>query len=170
MDEIIKIITEMSGKYSPMIIFDDFIKMVAISLSNSTDIIHNKVWEKRENQYIDTVKKYTNDEFEQFVKILGILVNLFDKEIYDYLGEIYMKCDMGNSKTGQFFTPFNLSELTAKLGIDNLEELKESNKIIDFNEPTCGGRWINISILKEFKRKWNKLSKTSKNCSSRFRF
>lgn len=30
MEEIIKIITNMSGKYAPTLIFDDFVKMVAI--------------------------------------------------------------------------------------------------------------------------------------------
>ena len=153
MEEIVKIITSMSGKYAPTLIFDDFIKMTAISLSNSTDIIHTTVWESREEQYKSLVSKYTKDEFDNFAKILGTLVNLFNEEIYDYLGEIYMKCEMGNSRTGQFFTPFNLSELTAKLSIDNIEKMKKTNDIIKLNEPTCG-RWrINFSIFKVSKRK-----------------
>ena len=45
MEEIVKIITSMSGKYAPTLIFEDFVKLTAISLSNSTDIIHTKVWE-----------------------------------------------------------------------------------------------------------------------------
>lgn len=151
MDEIIKIIIGMSGKYAPTLIFDDFVKMVAILLTNSTDIIHTKVWESRENQYKTIVSKYTKEEFENFVKILGLLVTLFDKEIYDYLGEIYMKCEMGNSRTGQFFTPFNLSELTAKLNIDNIEEMKKSNDIVTLYEPTCGGGGLILAYLKTLK-------------------
>lgn len=151
MEEIVKIITSMSGKYAPSLIFEDFVKMVAISLSNSTDIIHTKVWESRESQYKSIISKYTDEEFNNFVKILGILVNLFDEEIYDYLGEIYMKCEMGNSRTGQFFTPFNLSELTAKLSIDNLEEIKQTDDIITLNEPTCGGGGLILAYLKILK-------------------
>lgn len=151
MEEIMKIITNMSGKYSATFIFDDFVKMVAISLSNSTDILHDKVWKKRENQYKTIISKYTKEEFENFVKILGILVNLFEKEIYDYLGEIYMKCEMGNSRTGQFFTPFHLSELTAKLSIDDIEKLKKTDDIITLNEPTCGGGGLILAYLKILK-------------------
>ena len=134
MEEIVKIITSMSGKYAPSLIFEDFVKMVAISLSNSTDIIHTKVWKN-----------------SKFIKILGILVNLFNEDIYDYLGEIYMKCQMGNSRTGQFFTPFNLSELTAKLSIDDLEKIKKSSDIMTLNEPTCGGGGLILAYLKILK-------------------
>ena len=86
MEEIIKITTNMSGKYAPTLIFDDFVKMVAISLSNSIDIIHNKVWKNRESQYKTIVLKYTKEEFKNLVKILTLLVNLFNERIYDYLG------------------------------------------------------------------------------------
>ena len=151
MEEIMKIITSMSGKYSVTFIFDDFIKMVAISLSNSTDIIHTKVWQEREQQYTSIISKYTNEEFKNFVKILGILVNLFDEKIHDYLGEIYMKCEMGNSRTGQFFTPFNLSELTVKLSTDNIEKIKQTDDIITLNEPACGGGGLILAYLKILK-------------------
>ncbi len=151
MEEIVKIITSMSGKYAPTLIFEDFVKLTAISLSNSTDIIHTKVWESREEQYKSIISKYTKEEFNNFVKILGILVNLFNEKIYDYLGEIYMKCEMGNSRTGQFFTPFNLSELTAKLSIDDIEKIKKSDDIITLNEPTCGGGGLILAYLKTLK-------------------
>ena len=141
----------MSGKYAPTLIFDDFVKMVTISLSNSTDIIHNKVWKNRESQYKTIVSKYTKEEFQNLVKILTLLVNLFNERIYDYLGEIYMKCEMGNSRTGQFFTPFHLSELTAKLSIDDIEKLKKTDDIITLNEPTCGGGGLILAYLKILK-------------------
>lgn len=151
MEEIVKIITNMSGKYAPILIFEDFVKLATIAISNSTDVIHTKIWQKREQQYESIISKYTIEEFENFVKILGILVNLFEKEIYDYLGEIYMKCEMGNSRTGQFFTPFHLSELTAKLSIDDIEKIKQTNDIITLNEPACGGGGLILAYLKILK-------------------
>ena len=72
MEEIMKIITNMSGKYSATFIFDDFVKMVAISLSNSTDILHDKVWKKRENQYKTIISKYTKEEFETCIDLLSL--------------------------------------------------------------------------------------------------
>lgn len=151
MEEIIKIITNISGKYSATLVFDDFIKMVAISLSNSTELIHNKIWEKRENQYQAIVSKYTEEEVNNFVKILAILIELFNEEIYDYLGYIYMKCEMSNSRTGQFFTPFHLSKLTAKLIINDIEEIKQTDNIITLNEPSCGGGGMILAYLKILK-------------------
>ncbi len=141
----------MSGKYSPTLIFDDFVKMVAISLSNSTEIIHNKIWEKRESEYKTIASKYTKEEFCDFIKILAILSNLYNEKIFDYLGYIYMKCEMGNKRTGQFFTPYNLSELIAKLSIDDIEKIRQTDNIITLNEPACGGGGLILAYLKNLK-------------------
>ena len=44
-DEIVKKITEISGTYSGYEIFSDWIKALALSISNSTDIVHGKIWQ-----------------------------------------------------------------------------------------------------------------------------
>lgn len=55
--EIPDMIHKLSGTYSEYEIFSDWVKSYALSISNTTDIIHGKVWEDRERQYMELVKK-----------------------------------------------------------------------------------------------------------------
>ena len=144
MEEIVKTILSLSGSYSPSIIFDDWIKLMAITLANNPHINENETWKYREQQYLDIIKKYNSSEIEKFALMYAKLIELFNKEISDYLGEIYMKCEMGNGRLGQFFTPFHLSELTSKVaGLKS-----DLNGIYNVYEPTCGAGGMILAYAK----------------------
>lgn len=57
----------------------------------------------------------------------------------------------GNKRTGQFFTPFNLSELCAK--IESSEEISKENKIIKVYEPSAGSGGMILAYAKALKEK-----------------
>ena len=58
------------------------------------------------------------------------LIEVYEQEgPYDALGEIYMAAECGNKSTGQFFTPFHVSVLTAQL------HKYPEDEIIRLNEP-----------------------------------
>ena len=167
MEEIVKIINRISGKYASTLIFDDWIKLMAIAISNQSDFIHNDLWNKREEEYISIAKKYNEDELNKLYKAFAILVNCFEANINDYLGEIYMKCDMGNKRTGQFFTPFHISKAVSNL-IEDIETIKKHEEKIILNEPSVGRRRNDFSICKNVKGKRCKLSKKNICRSTRF--
>ena len=144
--EIIKIITSMSGRYAPYNIFSDWIQMSALAIQNSCCMLNHKVWKDREQLYIDTARKYTEQELEQHARMLVLLADALTEEMTDVLGEIYMEMGLGSKYTGQFFTPFHLSELCARLDIDP-ERLPETGKIT-LNEPSCGGGGMIIAACK----------------------
>ena len=64
----------------------------------------------------------------------------------DLLGEIYMESGCGNSSTGQFFTPFHLSEMVARINQD--EYLKKRGEMF---EPSVGGGGMVIAVAKVMK-------------------
>ena len=144
--EIIKIITSMSGRYSPYNIFSDWVQMSALSIQNSLCMVHGKVWKDREQMYIDTARKYTEEELRQHAKMFVLLGDALTENLSDVLGEIYMEAGMGSKYTGQFFTPFHLSEQCARLSIDP-ERLPETGKIT-LHEPSCGGGGMIIAACK----------------------
>lgn len=146
--KIVKSIQKMSGKYAPDMIFTDWVQCCAIAIQNSVCMIHDSVWKNREEQYINTMNKYTIEERKEFVNMLNLLIDAFEENISDILGEIYMESGCGSKQTGQFFTPFHLSKLTAEL---NLVNVSEENKL-DINEPSVGGGGMIIAtalVLKE---------------------
>lgn len=129
MKRIVDTINKLSGKYHPHNIFQDWVEMTAISISNQC--IYNQ---SLEDKYISIANKYTESELAQLVYLANILVELFEKNIDDYLGKIYMMLNAGSAKTGQFFTPFHLCEMMGKIALVGYK-----GDVIKVNEPSVGG-------------------------------
>lgn len=140
--EIIKILTSFEGGWSPYDLFCDWIKMLALSISNTTDIIQGKLWQEREKDYLNTIKKYDAVK-DRFVEMSGYLTLALDQEITDVLGQIYMEAGLGNKYTGQFFTPFHLSLLTAQSSMP--QKIEEPIKL---NEPSTGGGGMILAVAR----------------------
>ena len=142
--KIIKAIEKMSGRYSAYEVFSDWIRCMAIGISNSTQLLHDRIWKEREQSYMDTIRKYTPEEQNNFCEMTAWLTETMEDGPDDVLGYIYMQSGMGSKAAGQFFTPFHLSELTARLGIGK----PDANEIIELNEPSCGGGGMVIAAAK----------------------
>ena len=108
---------------------------------------HSKIWQEREKSYKDLMSRYELEERRKLRDMFHLLAQALDEEIGDVLGEIYMEAGMGSKYTGQFFTPFHLSELCARM---NLTETIEnySGEVIALNEPSCGGGGMIIAAVK----------------------
>lgn len=139
----------MSGKYSAYEIFSDWVRCMALSISNSVTPFHDSLWQEREDEYLTTMNKYPPEGRNQLCEMTAWLIETLDEGPDDVLGDIYMKSGMGSKAAGQFFTPFHLSELTAKLSVESsIESLKEEMTILEINEPACGGGGMIIAVAK----------------------
>lgn len=140
METIDQIINKMSGSYSPQQIFSDWIESVALAIVNSSTIFRDKVWQERERRYCDILKRYEK-ESQRFTDMLAILTLMLEEEIKDHLGEVYMKLG-GSKQTGQFFTPWHLSKLTAAVA-----NTPDGEVVI--NEPSCGSGGMIIAMAEK---------------------
>ena len=145
--DIIKIITGMSGKYSSYEIFTDWIRCCSITISNSCHLFRDKVWNDREQMYLDTIRKYKTEEMRQFTQMYVMLAETLEDEVTDILGQIYMEMGMGSKAAGQFFTPFHLSYVCAKLA------LPDGDGKFKINEPSCGGGGMIIAAAQALREK-----------------
>lgn len=148
--EMVQTITEMAGKYSSYEIFTDWIRCLALAIANATSPIRDKVWREREQAYTDTVRKYTKEKFEKLGLLTGCLIDTLEEGPDDVLGDLYMKADMGSKAAGQFFTPFHLSELCSKIGLEGQIEAYKRGELekIEIAEPSCGGGAMIIAAAK----------------------
>lgn len=146
--DIIKRINELSGSRSAYDIFNDWVKLMALSIQNSCQLIHNQTWKAREEEYIKTITPY-GEAGKQFADMFGMLQITMENRMSDVLGEIYMESGCGNKSTGQFFTPFHLSELCARLDLNDAD----GSRTIELNEPSCGGGGMMIAAAKVLKEK-----------------
>lgn len=108
---------------------------------------HSKIWQEREKSYKDLMSRYELEERCKLRDMFHLLAQALDEEIGDVLGEIYMEAGMGSKYTGQFFTPFHLSELCARTSLTETIE-NYNGEVITLNEPSCGGGGMIIAAVK----------------------
>lgn len=144
--QIYQLFFDMSGTYNPIEIFKDFVSVCAISLSNSRESDRD-IQKARENEYLQIVKKHGKEKIMIFSRLFGELVKLFENEINDYLGEIYMAINANSKISGQFFTPYHISKMVAELA---------GSSIMDFcsmTEPACGSGGLILAASNLLKSK-----------------
>jgi type I restriction-modification system DNA methylase subunit len=149
--EIIKRIQSLSGRYSPYNIFSDWIECSALAIQNACTMPHTDLWEAREKEYLDIMNRYNQDERFALRELFFLLVDALEEEMTDVLGEVYMAAELGSKYTGQFFTPFHLSELCAKMALSDWEKEYSEYGVISLNEPSCGGGGMIIAAAKVMK-------------------
>lgn len=137
--DIIKIINSLSGSKSSYQVFLDWIKCVALSISQSC--LKN---EKREQQYLDTIRAYPAQEFS---KMAAMLAETIESSTGDILGDLFMISGWGNKNTGQFFTPYSVSLAVAQL------QSYENDEIVKMNEPSAGAGGMIIAVAQAMKEK-----------------
>lgn len=121
-------------------VWEDFIKVIAISLSNSVEI-ERDIFIKREKEYYDIIGKYkTSTAFAELMEI--VVMALDNNRKQDYLGEIFMSLDGKNKSLGQHFTPYPLAELMAKLSYN--EDVERDRRIL-ITDYSCGSGVLLIS-------------------------
>lgn len=144
-ENVVKMIQEISGSQSPYQVFSDFVTMLAISIANASTFHRDKVWQDREKRYCDIANKYKEPELLKMVEIKEELVASFDEKMGDILGEVYMESGAGNKYTGQFFTPFHVSEMTAAISIP---KDYHGEKVLNLHEPSAGAGGMIIASAK----------------------
>ena len=62
-----------------------------------------------------------------------------------------MRAGCGSKTTGQFFTPYHVSYLTAKMAYENQYNHLQENEQIELNEPSTGGGGMIIAFIQVLK-------------------
>lgn len=147
--ELAKLIRNLCSARRTHEVFSDFVELAALAISNSVDRVQ---FDSREARYLSIVGKYTPEEVSVFPKILGKLVLCYEEqvsgpsagngelprcELDDVLGSLYMNFELGNEHTGQFFTPYEVSKMMAKMLIQDGEDVR-SRGVLRLHEPACG--------------------------------
>lgn len=146
--DIIQIIQEMAKSHSPYEIFADWTHLMALAIANSQAVFFkDAVWRKREEEYQSIASRYSEDDKKKFSEMLGMLSLIMENEITDVLGQIYMESGMGSKITGQFFTPFHLSVLSAQVGMAGYIDSHDDREI-KLQEPSAGGGAMIIAAAK----------------------
>ena len=68
--EIIAEINDISGAHSPYEGFSDWIRCCSLSICNTVHMIHDDVWQQRERDYIEAIRRYPDGTEYRFAGML----------------------------------------------------------------------------------------------------
>ena len=157
--DIIKKLKLLGSKYSIWSVFEDWLAICAISISNSVDLNH---WEERENQYLKIINKYTSNEQEILAEAFSELIVALQKECdingpTDLLGKVFHTLELHNKYRGQFFTPSNVCNLMGEISAGNIDnsvdEALSKKGYLTVYEPCVGSGGLVLGFANSMYRK-----------------
>ena len=132
-------------------VWSDFVHMAAYSISNAVDETHR---EARESEYLKIAKGYNSVELEAVARLLSTtVIALEDNPDQDFLGELYMSLELGNSNTGQFFTPYCVGKMMAEMNVDKAISDVERNGYASVMDCCVGGGALLLGFANACKEK-----------------
>lgn len=151
--EFVKKFESLSGRYSIRQIWEDWVVMAAISISNVVDQVHAP---EREKHYMTLASKYQPQELHVFSELFVDFINAMDSNPdQDFLGEMYMAVGMGNEHAGQFFTPYDVCRCMSQI-VSNFDLLKaeiEQKGFVSVLDPACGAGALLVAFANDCLRK-----------------
>jgi hypothetical protein len=131
----IKLIRENARRHRVHEVFRDFCEMAALAFSNVCDLAQR---DAREARYLEIVKRYEKDEVLRFRAMLDCIVESLEGGFHDCLGQLFMALELGDHWKGQFFTPYPVAYLMAKIGGVGARVEIEGKGFMTLMEPACG--------------------------------
>ncbi|ECO1013811.1 N-6 DNA methylase [Salmonella enterica subsp. enterica serovar Newport] len=116
-------------------VFSDFAHMAAAALYNA---IHRDP--TVEADYLRRVKRYSKEDAIRMSRLLDVVTDGLEFSPTDFLGQLMMTLELGNQNLGQYFTPYSVSYMMARINMaDRLPELEEGHgSFITVCDPACG--------------------------------
>lgn len=109
--------------------------------------------DKIEQKYLETVNKYTKKQAEEFSQLLAFLIGALSERHQDFLGQVYMRLNLGNTANGQFFTPYHISQFMSEINFVEVEEKLNNSEFITLSDPCCGSSGMIIAFAETMKNK-----------------
>lgn len=114
-------------------VFEDFVSCSVIALQNALSFC-----EKREQEYLRIVARYEKKDVVRMAELLAHVVNGLDDSPGDFLGLVFMQLELGDKYRGQFFTPWDVGIMMARMQLGNVADNFADKPFITLAEPACG--------------------------------
>lgn len=146
--ELVRVFDEACGRHNRWQVWSDAMVMFAVSISNTVDKANV---DRREEIYLSLVKKYNQREMDCIAKMFALIIEAMEENPdQDFLGDLYMSLELGNQKNGQFFTPYSVCTMMAKMQPDINEKI-EAQGWISVNDCACGAGALLVAFANECK-------------------
>ena len=146
----IEVFRNLTQRYGRFQVWSDFVVMTACAISNAFDM---RFTPQREEVYKECASRYGANEIEQIAEMFSMTIMALDNNPeQDFLGDIFGSLNLHNEWHGQFFTPYHIGSMMARMQLPDKPEDLSSEKPITISDPCCGAGCLLIACANEAKR------------------
>nr|BBF83637.1 N-6 DNA methylase [Enterobacter sp.] len=114
-------------------VFSDFITLAASELDMARIRTPENIERSRE-----ICAKYGQSDISNFHALFGLMVCALEAKFHDFLGAIFMELELGDDRNGQYFTPYSVQSLMAKLLMPDVGETIRREGFVTVSDPASG--------------------------------
>lgn len=114
-------------------VFSDFISLAASELDMARIRTPENIERSRE-----ICAKYSESDIRNLHALFGLMVCALEAKFHDFLGAIFMELELGDDRNGQYFTPYNVQSLMAKLLMPDIDETIRREGFVTVSDPASG--------------------------------
>ena len=128
-------------------VFADVCEMMAIALAR----MDLRQFETREARYLELERRHGREFRDMGAAVLAELVNALEVEPFDVLGAVFHELELHNKHVGQFFAPYELCRMLARMtgGPDEWRAIIAARGHITVSEPAAGAGAMMIALAHE---------------------
>jgi hypothetical protein len=137
--DFIKLVDELARHRRHGEVLNDFLEMAYCAVAKKTHFPTSPQAEALEERYMAVVRRAKDDAYiRRMPEMLGI-VAAGVQEHGDFIGKCAAEIGGLNEYLGQYFTPFEVCRLMARMSMGEVEPILESQGWISVHEPAVGG-------------------------------
>lgn len=121
-------------------VFSDFLSLVASEL----DIARIRTPESMEHCR-KICARYEATDIANMQEMFCLMVCALEAKFHDFLGAIFMELELGDNFRGQYFTPYSVQCLIARMLIPGIQETIRREGIVTVSDPASGAAGMLIA-------------------------
>ncbi|OAE03975.1 N-6 DNA methylase [Pantoea sp. OXWO6B1] len=122
-------------------VFSDFIKLAASELDLATIRAPESMARCRK-----ICERYRPEGISDLHRLFGLMVSALEAKFHDFLGAIFMELELGDGRQGQYFTPYSVQSLMARMLMPGVQEAVKREGFFTLSEPTCGAGGMVVAV------------------------
>lgn len=124
-------------------VFRDFVALAALDLSAAADPAQRATRDPEAKAIAD---RYSESELSKLHEAFAHVVMGLEARPHDFLGSLYMLMELGDAWKGQFFTPYEVCLLMAKINLHGAQQEVSEKGFVVVNDPCVGGGAMLIAM------------------------
>ena len=136
-EEFIRMVEKLSGRYSPLQVFQDACRMMALAIHSALLCFDPAAKERAEREYYELVEKHGKENEAAFAQLFSAVAQKLEVTRTDFLGGVMESMGATNKHASQFLTPVDVSRLMGRMTFERAEK-PVPGEIVNLSDPCCG--------------------------------